>query len=125
MIPFIGERAWKKYAKDLSHFPQKTVLGWSTGGLAAYLSATKNKLAAVTLLAPGIVPNTVVGEGLWNYPPNEITIESLTTKAPYPNSYNPHIERIRPNTPLKVPNFSLNLLMTAKRSSEKNRPRSS
>lgn len=121
-IPWIGERIWKKFAINLSSFPQKTILGWSTGGLAAYLSASQNRVDKVILIAPGIAPRKIVGEGIWNDIPNEITLESLTTDLYYGQEVNPHREEIKPNSPVKVPLFSLNLLKTAHEMEKKKIP---
>lgn len=113
-IAEIGEVVWKKYARDLATYPKKSVIGWSTGGLAAYMAASRGEADQIAIIAPGIAPRTVVGAGILNWPPNEITPESLTTAAPYSaRAENPHLDPIRPNTPLKVPNFAVNLLTTA------------
>jgi len=113
-IPRIGERVWKEFARDTRDFPRKTLLGWSTGGLAAYLAATRSQADRVILLAPGIAPNTIVGGGLTSWPPNLITPESLTTAVPYAASEtDPHVDPVRPNSPVKVPAFAVDLITTA------------
>ena len=48
-----------------------------------------------------------------NHLPNEITLETLTTDVYFDRQSNPHREEIKPNSPLKVPHFSVNLLMNA------------
>jgi alpha-beta hydrolase superfamily lysophospholipase len=113
VIPEIGKQVWARYARDLVHFPKKRIIGWSTGGLAAYYTASRNEADQVVLIAPGIAPNAVVGEGLWNWPPDEITLESLTTDRYLPGQVNPHVDPIRPNSPAKVPSFAVRLLTTA------------
>jgi alpha-beta hydrolase superfamily lysophospholipase len=113
-IPWIGNRVWERLAFNKSNFPERIVMGWSTGGLAAYFSAMQNKVDKVILIAPGIVPRKIVGEGLWNDLPNEITLETLTTDIYFDRDSNPHVDSIKPDSPLKVPFFSLNLLKTAK-----------
>lgn len=112
-IPWIGDRVWNKFALAKEKFGTKTIIGWSTGGLAAYLSATENKVDKVILIAPGIAPRKIVGEGLFNQLPNEITLETLTTDVYFDRQSNPHREEIKPDSPLKVPHFSVNLLTTA------------
>lgn len=112
-IPWIGDRVWNKYALEKNKFNSKTIIGWSTGGLAAYLSATENKVDKVVLIAPGIAPRKIVGEGLFNQLPNEITLETLTTDVYFDRQSNPHREEIKPDSPVKVPHFSINLLTTA------------
>lgn len=125
IIPEMGKVVWKKFAKNLKKFPKKTMIGWSTGGLAAYMSASKKEADQVILLAPGIVPNYIVGAGLWNCLPNEITMESLTSAAPYRADENdPHLDPIRPNSPLKVPEFAFDLISTAKKAQKTKMPSS-
>jgi alpha-beta hydrolase superfamily lysophospholipase len=114
-IPWIGERVWNKFAINTNQFPAKNIIGWSTGGLAAYVTASENKADKVILIAPGIAPKKIVGEGLFNEIPNEITLESLTTDIYFDISSNPHKEEIKPNSPLKVPLFSACLILTAKK----------
>ncbi|MFP5384492.1 MAG: alpha/beta hydrolase [Bacteriovoracia bacterium] len=114
-IPWIGERVWNRFAFRKNDFQEKTIIGWSTGGLAAYLSASKSKADKVILIAPGIAPRKIVGEGIFNKIPNEITLETLTTDVYFDQSSNPHRDAIKPNTPFKVPEFSANLLITAKK----------
>jgi len=114
-IPMIGDIIWKKFARDTETFPQKTIIGWSTGGLAAYMAASENKADRIVLIAPGIVPNAIVGAGLLSWPPNKITLSSLTTAAPYQSGdSNPHLDPIRPNSPVKVTDFAVDLLSTAR-----------
>jgi alpha-beta hydrolase superfamily lysophospholipase len=112
-IPWIGNRVWNKFAIETEKFPVKTIIGWSTGGLAAYALASEKKVDKVILIAPGIAPRKIVGEGLFHYPPNQITLESLTSDVYFESSSNPHREDIVPNSPLKVPHFTANLLFNA------------
>lgn len=112
-IPWIGDRVWNKFALAKEKFSSKNIIGWSTGGLAAYLMATENKADKVILIAPGIAPRKIVGEGLFNHLPNEITLETLTTDVYFDRQSNPHREEVKPNSPVKVPHFSVNLLTTA------------
>lgn len=119
-IPWIGDRIWNKYALKINQFPKKNIIGWSTGGLAAYLSAVENKVDKVILISPGIAPRKIVGEGIWNDIPNEITIETLTTDIYFDRLSDPHRDEIKPNSPMKVPLFAINLLITAKKVEHRN-----
>lgn len=112
-IPWIGERVWNKFALNTSVFPVKTIIGWSTGGLAAYVSAGTHKADKVILIAPGIAPRKIVGEAY------EITIESLTTDIYFDRQSNPHRDEIKPNSPLKVPAFSIDLIATSEKMKDK------
>lgn len=96
----------------------RLVIGWSTGGLAAYSLANEGWANAVVLIAPGIVPKKFVGESAhwawWEFPFRPvITLETLTRNR-FVNQWNPHVDPIKPDSPLKVPWFALNLLSTAK-----------
>jgi alpha-beta hydrolase superfamily lysophospholipase len=119
-IPYMGERVWNKFALETHRFPNKTIIGWSTGGLAAYLAASENRVDKVILIAPGIAPRKFVGEGIFNRIPNEITLETLTTDVYYDPASDPHRDEIKPNSPLKVPSFAINLLGTAAKVKAKN-----
>jgi alpha-beta hydrolase superfamily lysophospholipase len=88
------------------------ILGWSTGGLAAYLATEKYKIDRLILIAPGIVPNLIVGEGLSQWPLNKISMETLTSDD-YKKNSNPHIDKIRPSSPLLVLNFSFDLITSS------------
>jgi alpha-beta hydrolase superfamily lysophospholipase len=113
-IPWIGERVWNKFALNTNEFPLKTIIGWSTGGLAAYVSAIEHKADKVILIAPGIAPRKIVGEAY------EITLESLTTDVYFDRQSNPHRDAIKPTSPLKVPAFSVDLILTSEKM--KNKP---
>lgn len=113
----LGELAWKKFARGNKSYNEKTVIGWSTGGLAAYYEAHHLRAKKVVLIAPGIAPNTFVGENdLCEGKIDLITLASLTSETYFNRSSNPHIDAIKPNSPLKVPLFSVNLLTMAKES---------
>jgi alpha-beta hydrolase superfamily lysophospholipase len=113
-IPWIGEKVWNRYA-DTSIGHDRIIMGWSTGGLAAYMQATKVKsyVKKVILIGPGNTANYIVGEGLNSWPPNLITLRTLTTDNYDNGNYNPHIDEIRPISPVVVPAFSVSLLTTA------------
>ncbi len=123
-IPWIGDRVWNKFAINTNEFPNKTILGWSTGGLAAYLQATEKKVDKVILIAPGIAPKKIAGEGLFSRIPNQITLETLTTDIYFDHASNPHREEIIPNSPLKVPHFTISLLSWAMKLKERMIPSS-
>lgn len=62
-IGAIGRVIWNRQARDLANFPKHTIIGWSTGGLAAYSEASmRTDVDKVVLIAPGLVPNMLVGE---------------------------------------------------------------
>lgn len=105
IIPKMGEVVWKRFARKTKSQTPVTILGWSTGGLAAYLATQTMKVDQLILIAPGIHPKALVGEGLLNWPINEITLETLTTEDYSRNVFNPHLEEIRPRTPLKAMSF--------------------
>lgn len=99
------------------------VIGWSTGGLSAYLLSNEQWTDGVVLIAPGIAPRKEVGEasghlsmfapdGLeadgFHYP-QIITLRTLT-RAVEPGV---HVDPIKPNTPMKVRDFAENLMFTA------------
>ncbi len=104
----IGNQIWDLYARDTAYYSQKTILGWSTGGLAAYYAAKEGQADRVILIAPGIVPRTVIS----------ITEKSLTSDQ-YPKADdNPHLDPISVHSPLQVVDFALHLLSMAKKSRE-------
>lgn len=113
----LGEIAWKKFVRNNQAYSQKTIIGWSTGGLAAYYEANNSHAKNVVLIAPGIVPNTLVGENdICEGQINQITMASLTTETYSSKASNPHVDPIKPNSPVKVPLFAVDLLSTAKSS---------
>lgn len=112
-ISHIGHAIWKNYAINLEKISTKTIIGWSTGGLAAYFAAAYSTADRVVLIAPGIAPNKVVGGGLTSLPPNRITMESLTTDSYGTYNVDPHLEVIKPISPIMVPHFATNLLISA------------
>ncbi len=111
-IPWIGKRVWRRFA-DVSRNPDVTIIGWSTGGLAAYMQAAKGGVKAVVLIAPGNTANLVVGEGLTQWPLNNITLRTLTTDIYSAENPSPHVDPIRPHSPLMVPAFSASLIATS------------
>jgi len=112
----IGDQIIKLLAKKNGPAGDKYhIIGWSTGGLAAqekaYLDGGK-KILSVVLIAPGIAPNFIVGEGLFNWPIDEISLRTLTTNT-FIGVNNPHHDPIYPTSPINVPKFAWNLQATA------------
>ncbi|MCC6138321.1 MAG: alpha/beta fold hydrolase [Bdellovibrionaceae bacterium] len=125
-IPEQADFAWEKYktvrnalGQDCRQSP-KIVLGWSTGGLAAYSMAHEKRADAVILLAPGIHPNWFVGKAAEN-PGKLLTFQAVITKDTltrnrFENSIDPHIDGIKPKSPAYVPRFAGNLVGIASHS---------
>lgn len=113
----LGRIIWDRHARDLENFPKRTIVGWSTGGLAAYLESTiRFDVHKIILIAPGIFPNLLVGEQkLHKGQIDLITLPTLTKQKYGPSIYNPHIDPIKPTSPLKVPAFAADLSTTAYR----------
>jgi alpha-beta hydrolase superfamily lysophospholipase len=106
-ISAVADAVWSKYRRTGSPAGgRKVVLGWSTGGLAAYLMAGAGDADAVILIAPGIVPRLIVGDRL------KIT-ESTLTSARYAPGDDPNVDPIRPDSPAEVPLFAANLLASS------------
>lgn len=108
----IGDKVVKKLGRGNGNYH---IIGWSTGGLAAYRKAYHdkgNRILSVTLIAPGISPRVLVGEGLFNWPIDEISMRSLTSNE-FNGVNDPHEDPIYPVSPLCVPKFALNLQATA------------
>jgi alpha-beta hydrolase superfamily lysophospholipase len=78
------------------------VIGWSTGGLAAYYAAAHGLADRVVLIAPGIVAKNVF----------VITEKSLTSDRYAAKEEDPHLDPISPHSPLLVPHFACDLLRT-------------
>ncbi len=119
----LGDLVWKKFGLRQS---KKIIIGWSTGGLAAYRYSNfyPDKTKAVVLLAPGIVPKLFIGEtdllSCLKRRSNQkgkckllkITEKTLTQKD-FQGMMNPHIDKIRPISPIVVPMFASNLIGTS------------
>lgn len=105
-ISSFAEAVWARFAREADKFPRKAVIGWSTGGLAAYEMATRGWADAVVLIAPGLAPRKLVGKlGV-------ITQDTLTS-AVFAKGEDPHVEPISPRSPALVPAFAVNLLFSA------------
>ena len=111
-LPDLALKMLALHGRDVARF-KKIFLGWSTGGLASYVAAVEKKVDVVVLLAPGIVPNKIVGEGLSGWPPNEITMRTLTRATYDRGNPDPHLDPIHPTSPVEVPDFAVSLLSTA------------
>lgn len=106
-IAGIADLVWSRFARDPAEFPRKAVIGWSTGGLAAYGMAADARADAVVLIAPGLVPRKIVGKAGF------ITLDTLTSAVYGKSDYNPHLDPIQPKTPLLVPLFAANILASS------------
>lgn len=84
----------------------RAVLGWSTGGLAAYMMAHQGRADRVVMLAPGIHVRFVVGKL------GKATLETLTSRR-FPPGEDPHVDPIRQGLPALVPGFAQSLVRTA------------
>jgi alpha-beta hydrolase superfamily lysophospholipase len=111
----LGKVIWKLYARDLNPETKMTIMGWSTGGLAAYAQARRDEdVKTLILIAPGLVPGLLVGE---QHPLKGqidlITVETLTSARYEEGAYNPHVDPVRPRSPLLIPAFAIDLQKTA------------
>jgi alpha-beta hydrolase superfamily lysophospholipase len=107
-ISTLAQKVWDRFIRR-DGIEEKIVLGWSTGGLAAYEMAASGKADRVILIAPGIVPRLVVGKFM------KITLATLT-RAHYAKHNDPHVDPIRPDSPMKAPLFAMNLIKTSMQS---------
>ena len=124
-IPEMADFVWSKYQSVTNHRGQnclqskKLVIGWSTGGLAAYRMAHEHRADAVILLAPGIHPKLMVGAaaGFSNWIKifsNDIITEKSLTRNNFEHELNPHLDPIKPTSPLQVKRFAGNLIGVAR-----------
>lgn len=103
-IASMAKEVWEKYSRaEDSGKKRQIVLGWSTGGLAAYYMAAAQWADAVILISPGIVVRPIVGDG------GTITFPTLTSAVYSENEKDPHVDPIRPSSPLSAPLFAANL----------------
>jgi alpha-beta hydrolase superfamily lysophospholipase len=114
-ITDLGAFVYRTFARDIDTAPV-ILLGWSTGGLAAYRGAKYGFNGkwpdAVVLITPGVVLPWVIGDTF------RITLETLTKRPAgvYENTCDPHIDPISPQSPLQVPVFAKHLVLTAQSS---------
>ena len=112
---------------------RRLVIGWSTGGLAAYELANERWAQGVVLLAPGLNIKLAVGtsagvsnwlklspwglkgtpDGGLRFARNEIITESTLTRAQWPDGYDPHVDTIKPTSPSRVPLFATDLIVAS------------
>jgi alpha-beta hydrolase superfamily lysophospholipase len=115
----IGSQAkavWNNFAGECGQ-SKKNVIGWSTGGLAAYALAHDGWADNVVLIAPGIHPNKMVGEAakspllLASF--RQVITKRTLTSDHYDKKPDPHVDPIKPVSPALVPLFASNLLAAA------------
>jgi alpha-beta hydrolase superfamily lysophospholipase len=131
-IAVLAKAVWNLYRSELHDQEEPTaIIGWSTGGLAAYKFAAETAGKAwgkkFVLIAPGICPRTFVGKttslaeiqadyDAGNLKLMEILSENLTVATGLYETgkvSNPHVDAISPNSPVKVPKFAVNLLVSS------------
>jgi pimeloyl-ACP methyl ester carboxylesterase len=102
LISDMADEIWEAIKNDNDNKIGSTeqinaVIGWSTGGLAAYEMVYKKKkeIKAVVLIAPGTDTKLVT----------EIKTATLNGNTDFK-----HLDGIRPDSPVKVPQFAINLL---------------
>ena len=100
-IPKIADLVWNTFAKEKT--ASKTIIGWSTGGLAAFNQALNypDQVKKLVAIAPGIEPKMHVGK---------ITLASLTRDQYSKTNPNPHVDPIYPTSPMAVMSFTTNLM---------------
>lgn len=114
-ISTIAERVWDRYSQGCEG--PRVVMGWSTGGLAAYDMARRSWADAVILIAPGIAPRPFVGEA-HGKPELQLKLKPVITartltRAKLGGKDDPHVDAVRPDNPLRVPLFATNLINTS------------
>ena len=122
-IPVQGEFIWKRYqniknsqGQDCSKSP-RIVIGWSTGGLAAYRMAYEKRADIIILIAPGIHPKLMVGESAQRWDKMLMFRETITertlTRNKFEGELNPHVDAVKPKSPAHVLQFGGNLIGVA------------
>lgn len=107
----LGEAVYSQYARKEG---EKILLGWSTGGLAAYSAVHQGKASKVILIAPGIPVRMFVGENhISKLQFSNVTLDTLTRRTYTADGSDPHVEDIKPKSPLNVPLFAANLVMNS------------
>lgn len=109
-ITKLADEVWKYYITDSKQ--KKIILGWSTGGLAAYYYAFNfpEKVESIILLSPGIVMRENVGDVMF------VTREILTRNK-FIGKVDPHIDEIYPASALfSAPLFAANMYEMSVRS---------
>ncbi len=108
-ISFLANIAWDKF--KTGNNDKKSVIGWSTGGLAAYEMAHRKAANKVVMLAPGLGIKPLMGGHVK-------TSEKILISDAFLNRQNPHIDPVKPASPLLVPAFSLHLLKVSLQASK-------
>jgi alpha-beta hydrolase superfamily lysophospholipase len=123
-IGYQAQRVWDYYSQksDPIHGrncsgSKKFVIGWSTGGLAAYFLAMRKWANAVALIAPSVSPRWCVGESAKNclkaLGDHIITKRTLTHNT-FQGATDPHLDPIKPDSPAELPMFVGNLMLSAR-----------
>lgn len=123
-IAFQANAVWARYSLKRDSENERTcaaspkmVIGWSTGGLAGYRMAYQKWANAVVLITPGIVTKAFVGEsvndGFLMVQGKPVISERTLTRQTFAEGTNPHIDPIKPDTPMSAFAFSSNLLATS------------
>lgn len=108
---------------------RRLVIGWSTGGLAAYELANERWAQGVALFAPGLNIKLAVGTSAGNWlrlspwrlkanligglprvAHNDIITVASLTRTRWPVGQDPHIDEVKPTSPSQKPKFALNLI---------------
>ena len=96
---------------------KKMIIGWASGGLASYRLAYEGWADTVVLIAPGIHVQKFVGESAAKhslmFTGDQVITERTLTRNQFKDQSNPHIDPINPVSPMKVPLFTTNLLLTS------------
>lgn len=123
-ISRISELLWLRYevyqdsqTGNSCYDSKKVVIGWSTGGLAAYEMANRHWADAVVLIAPGIYNKKFIGEsakdGKILLSGKPVVTQRTLTRNTFEGQVNPHVDAPKPNTPIKTPFFTTNLLYSS------------
>lgn len=110
----IGEQArwvWNLIGKCKNS--KKRVIGWSTGGLAAYRLAYERWAEEVVLIAPGIHVKSMVGEAATDWSRMYLFKDTITFRTLTRNAAAAHVDPVKPSTPAKIPLFAANLVMSS------------
>lgn len=113
-IPEQAEFIWNHNAAKCAN-SKRFVIGWSTGGLAAYQMAFAKQADAVVLIAPGIHPKVLVGELSRDLTQvfGSVISERTLTRNRFVGQLNPHLDPPVPSSPVQVPVFASKLLFLA------------
>lgn len=95
---------------------KKRVIGWSTGGLAAYRLAHERWAQEVVLIAPGIHVKPMVGEAADDWSRMYLFRDTITFRTLTRNTTAPHVDPVKPSTPAKIPFFAANLVASSLKS---------